>query len=421
MSGTFNFSFDSSYFLFIVIKQASEYGLTLNGSDLRRQADGDRVIFGVQGPIAQPLMGSQSIVVVNVGLDNVVKMLESKTEEVVEALAFERPDPGLGVAVGDRAAEGRSDGVGFHGFDQPIERSSVFGVSISDDEPHLQRFVFQPHVGVTDLLKHPRLIGVIRAGGDEDLPATQMDEHQAIGYMFAHGRPNSLAEEVGSDDDVSVSFDERPPRGYDTMRRVAFGVRQDPFFFQNASDRSPANRQCQLLELTGDPSCTPSDVLFGQPKDQGPQRSGDLPRPAGPLGYQPDALLSQPSSIGFGRGDTQQVTDPMVQLGSDLHQPASLFGRKDDAIARHVSSEQFDLGHKEPNLHIASTRIGLTNESQERMKPSGRHNEHFFKNSLEGSVRAARHFCPRPSGGSAGQIRYKGRNVLHEAASKRVG
>ena len=60
------FTFESSYFSFIVIKQSSEDGLALNGPDLRRQTDGNRVVLGVQGPIIQPLMGSQSIVVVNV-------------------------------------------------------------------------------------------------------------------------------------------------------------------------------------------------------------------------------------------------------------------------------------------------------------------------------------------------------------------
>lgn len=110
----------------------------------------------------------------------------------------------------------------------------------------------------------------------------------------------------------------------------------------------------------------------------------------------------------------------MVQSGSDLDQPDSFFGRKDDMIPRNTRFEQFDLELEETDLRIVSSSIGVAQQGQERMKPSCGHNGHFFKNGLEGSIRGARHFGSRPSGVIRGQIRDEGRNVLHEIASKRM-
>lgn len=65
-----------------MIEHPSEYGLALDGSDLRRQTDGNRVILCVQRPVAQALMRSQTIVVIGVSLDNMIEVFQSKTQEV---------------------------------------------------------------------------------------------------------------------------------------------------------------------------------------------------------------------------------------------------------------------------------------------------------------------------------------------------
>ena len=245
-----------------MVKQSSEYGLALDGPDLRRQTDRNRIILGVQRPVTQALMRPQAIVVIGVSLNNVIEVFQSKTEEVVQALSLERPDPRFRVAVGDGAAEGRSDGLGFHGCDQPVERGSVLSVPITEQELHLQLFILQPHAGITDLLEDPFFVGVIGPRRDQDLPTTQVDEHQPIGDVLACGCPDVLAEEVCGDDDIGVRFDKGPPRGCDPMRSIAFGIGQDPFLFQGPPDRSTADGQCQLLELTDDPPGTPAGVLL---------------------------------------------------------------------------------------------------------------------------------------------------------------
>ncbi len=419
MSGTLEFSFESSYFLFIVIKQSSEYRLTLNRSDLRRQTDGDRVVLGVEGPVVQPLMRPQPIVVADVGLDTMIEVFEPKTPEVIQALTFERSNPGFGVAVGDGGSEGRPDGLCFHRLDQPVERCGVFGVPVAEQELHLQVFVFEPHTCVAGLLEDPLFVGVVGAGRDKHLPTAKVDKHQPISDVFACRCPDGLAEEVCGDDHVPVRFDEGPPRGCDPMRGVAFGIGQDPFLFKDPPDRSTADGQCQLFEFADDPSSTPTCVLFSKSKDQCSKRSGDLPGAADPANRLVAVSFSQPAFVSFYSDDTQEIGDAMVQLGPDLHQPVAFFGRKDDTVTRDMGVEQLDLEFEEADLRVVSGRIGVDQQGQERMKPSRRHNEHFFKNGLNRLERGARHFGPRPSGGKAGRFRYEGRNVLHETASMR--
>lgn len=68
-------------FPLVVFEQAAENGVSCDEVDLRRRANRNWVIIGIERPITQPLMRPQPIVVFGIVLNNMIEVLQPKTQE----------------------------------------------------------------------------------------------------------------------------------------------------------------------------------------------------------------------------------------------------------------------------------------------------------------------------------------------------
>jgi len=102
LSGTARFPRVSYGFSLVVVEQAGEVRVSLDLPDAGAGDRSWRLTHLIQRHVAKRLMRSDRIAIPDVCLHDEVEMLEAETEEVIQTLTFERADPVLRVAVGDR-------------------------------------------------------------------------------------------------------------------------------------------------------------------------------------------------------------------------------------------------------------------------------------------------------------------------------
>ena len=215
------------------------------------------------GDVAQALVGSNGVVERDVGLRDVIQMPEAGAEQVGETFPFEAPDPGLGVAVGDRRQVGRFDHAR-NAVGVPkvfVEGVGELGVPIVDEELQIDLLLLGPHENVARLLQHPVAGRMQRGWRGKHLAAFEVNEHQHVGQFRPERRPHLLAEKVTRDHRVHVRGHEGAPRCDHALGGMATGIRQETFIDQNTPDRTAAGRQRQIAQLTDDAPHAPADIL----------------------------------------------------------------------------------------------------------------------------------------------------------------
>jgi type III restriction enzyme len=100
------------------------------------RTDGDRVPrFGQRRAEGEGAMGALPVVVLGVDAERLVELSSTKDECPVEALGPDRLDHALGVRVGVRRPEGRSDHPHPLRAEHRVERPTVLGVPVADEKP----------------------------------------------------------------------------------------------------------------------------------------------------------------------------------------------------------------------------------------------------------------------------------------------
>lgn len=142
---------------------------------------------------------------------DVVEMAKAKTQEVIQALSFERPDPRLGEGVGLRHHSRATDPLDASASKYLVKPECELCVTVVKDELRPKLLIIKPHHGISSLLLHPLLMRVVCARRKEDLPRAKMDKHEAVGQPHPDRRNYRLREKVTGHERVHVQPDEPAP------------------------------------------------------------------------------------------------------------------------------------------------------------------------------------------------------------------
>src|SRR5262249_47863928 len=115
----------------------------------------------VERAVSDRGVGPVGVVEPDILLRDMVEMPKAEAQEVIQALALERSDPGLDKAVRIRGQEGGAYAPNPGAEQHALPRKRELLVPVVDDEPRFQLVVAEPHQQVPALLLNPLLVGVI--------------------------------------------------------------------------------------------------------------------------------------------------------------------------------------------------------------------------------------------------------------------
>ena len=143
------------------------------------------------------------------------QVLAADDQELVEALAADRPDPALGDGVGIGRLHRCEDDLGASRAPDIVECPGELGVPVADQKPE-RRGPIKRGDNVAGLLGNPR---TSRVGGDPSQvhpPAAQFDDEQHLQPLQEH---RVDGEEVARHDPGGLLAQERPPSRWSASGR----------------------------------------------------------------------------------------------------------------------------------------------------------------------------------------------------------
>ena len=178
---TFSERTNSRGFSVVTFQDATKLGLASNSAFRLRNE-----VF-VQNGIVSPDTAMRALLVImfQPHTEDVVELSSTEANEVIQDLSLCSSDEAFAECI--RHWSTRWDFYWSHISLLPkhVERMRILSITISDQEPKIDAFVFGPHRCVPDLLHDPSGIRMIGARTAKDFSSTQMNEHKNIGITYA--------------------------------------------------------------------------------------------------------------------------------------------------------------------------------------------------------------------------------------------
>ena len=308
-------------------------------------------------------MGSPVVVVVEVIVEQEREVTFAADERPVQTLVPDGLDHTLATPIGLWAAVGSEGNLGAFSFEYGVEVSDELGIAVVDEELDRALQVTQLPGGVASLLRHPRRVRVGGAAGEQESPASDLQEGEHKERAQECGVDG---EEVAGEDSAGLSTKELAPGRTVTARR---GWNTPPA--QEQPNRGRRYAEAQLEELTLDTAIAPTRVFARQPENQllqlGRDRWPAVPGTAGEGGPASLYQLAVPAHQGGRREEQTTSGESSTQSGEDQ----AVGGQEPWALD--LAAEDGDLVAESHEFEVAvGTRMGLDHgeaeqESQQRI------------------------------------------------------
>jgi hypothetical protein len=192
------------------------------------------------------LMRSLVVVVLQPFAVDVIKMIQTEVNKVVQTLSFCLSDIALTIRIRLRSTYGSL--FGFHALALPkrVKLMAELPVPITDQKCGLNSNILQPHRCVSGLLKHPRIIRIKSWGTRENLPASQVDKYQNEGINSTAPCKNFFAKKITGNQCIHMGIDHILP----IPGRVSGGLiwnRIKSFLFKNILNGCAADSDIQVV------------------------------------------------------------------------------------------------------------------------------------------------------------------------------
>lgn len=277
----------------------------------------------------------------DVDLHDVVEVLQTDADEMIQAFPPQRFDP----TFSERIRKGRLERSFDHttkSIEPAIERLGKLLVSIVDQVSQFHAFVLQPHRDVSRLLKHPLFGRMVCAWGNEHFSRAEMNEHQTECLPFAEGRPDVLAEEITGDHYIDVGLNEQIPRRYLSSHRVTIWIRQNPLVNQHATLRTETWSQGELFQFADNAADSPANIFPRQTNDEVSDRFSDSRSPH-PARFTAFFLLPNPATIRLDMHDADDIMHVMIELLTENDQSRPILWRENHSVAGQLGPQQLNL------------------------------------------------------------------------------
>src|SRR5918994_350552 len=126
-----------------------------------------------------------------VDAEHVLELAAVDDQDPVEAFASRRADPALGVGIGVRGSDRRSDDRDAFATEDLVEAAAEFAVAVVKQEAEGLAAVGELHHEVPGLLRDPTAVWVARACDELDAAALERDEEEDVDA----GQPDGLGGE----------------------------------------------------------------------------------------------------------------------------------------------------------------------------------------------------------------------------------
>lgn len=197
------------------------------------------------------------------------------------------------------------------------------------EELRLYSDIVEPLNRVPRLLNDPFLVGMIGDRPAKDLASAQMNEDEEIGIELSVEGVDAFREEIAGDETLQVRVDKCFPRNMaSTFSFRGFG--KDILRFENVAYRRDSYTETQLFEFSDNSAATPSKTSAGKSAHQ----ITNLSSGGGPTKLLEDVATrtaSQPSLVGLGSNNMDDVELVMVQKSAHANQLSPFLRRRDNA------------------------------------------------------------------------------------------
>jgi hypothetical protein len=161
------------------------------------------------------------VVVANIATQQPQQMAPPEQQRPVQTVRPFSLDPALGVGIRLRRPDRRSEDLPTLATEHVVEGTSELGIVVAEQKPDRHSPIAEIHRGIPGLLSDPRRVRLGRDPGENDPPATEVDEAQPVEDL----EPDRLHRvQVARHDALGLGSQELRPGRAGASRRWAHAV-----------------------------------------------------------------------------------------------------------------------------------------------------------------------------------------------------
>lgn len=323
----------------------------------------------IERQVFQRLMRPLTVVIGQVGFDEVSIVVLAEDDKMIEALDLERLNPAFDERIHVRRSDGGSHNLDVLRLEDFVELGGKLAVVVTDQVRGFMSLFLKLHRDIASLLGDPFRSRIRRHAGHDHATRTNVNEEQNEEIDWATERPDFLLEEVAGSQRLGVALDELGPRSFTALRTKIM-----PGFAQDFFDGRLADRDAQLLEFADDPAEAPTNFV-GHAQHERP----NVDRRLWPTPFT-GARLWRTAFFGFEPAPKSTVTDDADQLAdlrserfAELDQLTLLGGRHIDP-PRQLGAQNLVFDFEKLN-HLGQFAIGGAGQEEQKSLPDRRHEQ----------------------------------------------